>query len=112
MRDVKTIVASACALRGQEGEGERESAHYWLAKFEKAGIPAGPVLYHDETFCDAQVMARKMVVDVEHPVAGSQQTLGTPVKLSATPGGVFRPAPLLNEHGEEIVAELETNKKG
>lgn len=92
----------------QEKLVENDSAH-WLEKLELAGIPAGPVLYHDETFADPQVLAREMVVDVEHPATGTHKTLGTPVKLSETPGGVFRPAPLFGEHTEEVLAELISN---
>jgi crotonobetainyl-CoA:carnitine CoA-transferase CaiB-like acyl-CoA transferase len=34
------------------------------------------------------------------------KTLGVPVKLSATPGAVRRPAPLLGQHTDEILTEL------
>jgi crotonobetainyl-CoA:carnitine CoA-transferase CaiB-like acyl-CoA transferase len=47
-----------------------------------------------------------MVVEVDHPVIGPMKTLGVPVKLSATPGAVTRPAPLLGQHTDEILAEL------
>jgi len=50
--------------------------------------------------------AREMVVEVDHPAAGRHRTLGTPIKLSDTPGSVRRPAPMLGEHTEEILAEL------
>jgi len=47
-----------------------------------------------------------MEVTVEHPVEGAMSALGIPVKLSETPGGVRRPAPLLGEHTDEILREL------
>jgi crotonobetainyl-CoA:carnitine CoA-transferase CaiB-like acyl-CoA transferase len=47
-----------------------------------------------------------MVVDLVHPGAGPIKNLGVPVKLSETPGAVDRPAPLLGEHNETILAEL------
>jgi crotonobetainyl-CoA:carnitine CoA-transferase CaiB-like acyl-CoA transferase len=46
------------------------------------------------------------VIDLVHPGAGPVKNLGVPVKLSDTPGAVGRPAPLLGEHTEAIVAEL------
>ena len=55
------------------------------------GVPAGPVQYHDEVFHDPHVMAREMVVEVDHPAAGRHRTLGTPIKLSGTPGSVYVP---------------------
>jgi crotonobetainyl-CoA:carnitine CoA-transferase CaiB-like acyl-CoA transferase len=74
----------------------------WLAAFEAEGIPAGPVMHHDEVFADPQIMARGMVGEVTHAKAGKQKTLGVPVKLSATPGGLRRAAPTLGEHNAEL----------
>ena len=54
---------------------------------------------------DPQVIARDMVPETDHPVAGSVKTLGLPVKFSATPGGVTVPAPLLGEHTRHVLAE-------
>src|SRR3954470_16230852 len=74
----------------------------WLATLEAAGIPAGPVLHHDEGFADPQILARGIVAEVEHAKAGKQRTLGVPVKMSATPGGVRRAAPTLGQHDGEL----------
>jgi CoA:oxalate CoA-transferase len=57
-------------------------------------------------FSDPQILAREMVVEVDHPKAGRGKTLGVTIKLSDTPGSIRRPAPLLGEHSEEILAEL------
>ena len=84
---------------------------YWLEALYAAGIPAGPVLSHDETFADPQVVAREMVVEVTHPTAGATRTLGTPVKLSGTPGGIFRPAPDLGQHNDEVLSSLAGQSK-
>ncbi|MCG8561846.1 MAG: CoA transferase [Hyphomicrobiales bacterium] len=77
----------------------------WLAELEAAGVPAGPVLSVKEMHQDPQAIAREMVPEVEHPVAGRVKTIGLPVKLSETPGGVVRAAPLLGEHTREVLAE-------
>jgi crotonobetainyl-CoA:carnitine CoA-transferase CaiB-like acyl-CoA transferase len=74
----------------------------WMAVLEAAGIPAGPVLHHDEVFADPQILARGMVAEVEHAKAGKQRTLGVPIKMSATPGGVRRAAPTLGQHDDEL----------
>jgi crotonobetainyl-CoA:carnitine CoA-transferase CaiB-like acyl-CoA transferase len=73
--------------------------------FEEAGIPAGPVMDHVQVYDDPQTIAREMSVDVEHPKVGPMKTIGVPVKLSETPGSVRRPAPLLGQHTEEVIAE-------
>jgi crotonobetainyl-CoA:carnitine CoA-transferase CaiB-like acyl-CoA transferase len=74
----------------------------WMKAFEAEGIPAGPVMHHDEVFADPQILARGMVAEVEHAKAGKQRTLGVPIKMSATPGSVRRAAPVLGQHDDEI----------
>jgi crotonobetainyl-CoA:carnitine CoA-transferase CaiB-like acyl-CoA transferase len=78
----------------------------WIAVFEAAGVPVGPVNRIGEMLADPQVAAREMVVEVEHTRAGRMKTLGLPIKFSATPGGVRRAAPTLGEHTREILAVL------
>ncbi|MEM1428502.1 MAG: CoA transferase [Pseudomonadota bacterium] len=77
----------------------------WLARMEAAGLPAGPVLDIAEMHRDPQALARDMIVETQHPVAGAVKAIGAPVKFGATPGRVRRPAPTLGQHGREILAE-------
>jgi crotonobetainyl-CoA:carnitine CoA-transferase CaiB-like acyl-CoA transferase len=83
----------------------------WMAALEAEGIPAGPVLHHDEVFADPQILARGMVAEVEHARAGRQKTLGVPIKMSATGGGVRRAAPALGQHDAEIRRTATRTKK-
>ena len=46
-----------------------------------------------------------MVVEVEHPTLGPLRTLGSPIKMSATPPVTGRRAPLLGEHTREVLRE-------
>jgi crotonobetainyl-CoA:carnitine CoA-transferase CaiB-like acyl-CoA transferase len=85
------------------------SAH-WLAALEQAGIPAGPVLHYDEVYTDPQILARDMMAETNHPVTGKFRTMGVPVKLSATPGSVRRPAPRLGEHTAEVLKQRKAAK--
>jgi len=78
----------------------------WLAAFEAAGVPAGPVNRIGDMLEDPQVAAREMVVEVEHAKAGRMKTLGLPLKFSATPGAVCRGAPTLGQHTREVLADL------
>jgi len=78
----------------------------WLADFDAAGIPAGPINKVGDTLADPQVIARDMVVKLDHPKAGSTRAIGLPIKFSATPGGVRRAAPLYGEHTREVLVEL------
>ncbi len=77
----------------------------WIARLEAAGVPAGPVLSVGEMHADPQTRAREMVVEVAHGTLGPMETLGLPVKLSETPGGVARGAPSYGEHTREILLE-------
>jgi crotonobetainyl-CoA:carnitine CoA-transferase CaiB-like acyl-CoA transferase len=96
-----------------QAEVAKRSTAQWMTALEAEGIPAGPVLHHDEVFADPQVLARGMVAEVEHARAGKQKTLGVPLKLSATPGGVRRAAPALGQHDDEIKkARVQERRKG
>lgn len=77
----------------------------WLVELEKAGIPSGPVLSIKEMLVHPQTKAREMVTAVEHPTAGRVETIGLPVKFSATPGKVAHPAPLFGQHTREVLTE-------
>ena len=78
---------------------------HWLAAFEASDIPCGPINSYAEVFADPQVVARDMVVTVDHPTLGTMRTLGSPIKLSATPPDVRRRAPHLGEHTEAVLRE-------
>ncbi|MEO8281699.1 MAG: CoA transferase, partial [Ideonella sp.] len=81
------------------------STRDWLTDLDAAGVPAGPIQSIAEMAADPQTLAREMVVDLEHPVAGATKALGLPIKLSATPGNIRRPAPTYGQHTEEVLRE-------
>src|SRR5581483_3845019 len=85
---------------------EMQPTAHWLEQLQEAGIPAAPVLTHDQVFTHPQTIARDMVVAVDHAKAGRSRTLGVAVKLSDTPGAVRRAAPALGQHTDEVLAEL------
>jgi len=83
-----------------------EPCRYWLALLQAADIPCGPINNYAEVFADPQIAARDMVREIDHPILGRLRTLGSPIKLSATPADANRRAPLLGEHTHEILTEL------
>lgn len=78
----------------------------WLAMLSDVGIPAAPVLYHDEVLAHPHVVARGLVQAVDHPVAGPTRLMHTPLKFSASPVSIRRPAPTLGEHTAALLKEL------
>jgi crotonobetainyl-CoA:carnitine CoA-transferase CaiB-like acyl-CoA transferase len=92
-----------------ESATTRETTAHWVDALLEAGVPAGPILDYAQVVEDPHTRARDMVVEMEHPEAGTVQALGIPVKLSATPGTIRRPAPLLGQHTAEILAELDAD---
>ena len=78
----------------------------WVARFEAAQVAAGPIYEFDEVFEDPQVKHLGLVAEVEQPGYGRARMLDFPVKASATPARIRRPAPLLGEHTAEVLGEL------
>jgi len=78
----------------------------WLSALDAAGVPAGPVLTIAQMLEHPQVKARDMIVETEHPKAGTNRAISCPIKLSATPPSVRRPAPLYGEHTRQVLAEF------
>jgi formyl-CoA transferase len=78
---------------------------HWLALFDANDIPCGPINDYAQVFADPQVVAREMVVETEHPTLGRIKTLGSPIKMSATPPDVSRRGPRLGEHTDEVLRE-------
>ena len=82
-----------------------EPRAHWLALLDANDIPCGPINDYAQVFADPQVLAREMVVETDHPTLGHLRTLGSPIKMSATPPDVTRRAPQLGEHTSDILNE-------
>jgi len=102
-------VANADVL-GQELEkrlAARDAAD-WLARFERAGVPSGPLNDIAAVVADPHLRARHMIVTAVDPVAGPLQMPGNPIKLDGMPDGDTRaPAPGLDRDRAKLLAELE-----
>lgn len=78
-----------------------------LGKLLGGITPFGPVYDARDIFDDPHFRRREMLVELEHPGSARRvHVAGVPVKLSATPGGVHRRAPLLGEHTTEVLTDL------
>lgn len=85
---------------------KEKTTEEWQHLLDQAGIPNGPINTIDKVIEDPQVLAREMIVEIDHPVAGKLKVPGIPIKFSRTPGKIRRTAPLLGEHTDEILKEL------
>ena len=81
----------------------RRDTATWIKILGDAGLPCGPVNTIDRVFKDPQVLHRNMLLEVEHPKAGTVRMAGMPVKFSATPASLRLPPPLLGQHSEEVL---------
>jgi len=84
---------------------KRKPSADWLAKLEKAGVPAGPIYRVDEVFADPQVEHLGMAVPLQHPRRGAIAVVGQPITLSRTPASVVSTLPEAGEHSTEILRE-------
>jgi formyl-CoA transferase len=78
----------------------------WLDILNNAGIPCGPIYTVDRVFADPHVLAREMLVEVNHPKCGKIKVTGSPVKFSETPAEVVTAPPSLGQHNDEILLGL------
>jgi crotonobetainyl-CoA:carnitine CoA-transferase CaiB-like acyl-CoA transferase len=75
-------------------------------------VPVGPVNTAADVFSDPHVWIRKMLAEVSLPGDnGTVKLAATPIKLTATPAGIYRRPPLLGEHTAEILEELRQRKE-
>ncbi len=76
----------------------------WLARL-RGRVPCAPVNDVRQALADPQVLARDMIVEVEHPDFGALREVRSPVR---TEGEIREPrrAPRLGEHTDEILRKI------
>jgi crotonobetainyl-CoA:carnitine CoA-transferase CaiB-like acyl-CoA transferase len=78
----------------------------WVAIFDGAGIPSGPINLVSEALSSTQTVAGEMVVEVEHSVGGPVRMLGLPIEMADTPTSIRLEPPMLGADTEAVLAEL------
>ncbi|HEY8713858.1 MAG TPA: CoA transferase [Candidatus Acidoferrum sp.] len=86
---------------------EKKTASAWLKLFAKAAIPVAPINGVKEALESMQTQSRGLVVQLEHPSLGAVKTIANPMRFSSTPVTYRLPPPLLGEHTEEILRDLQ-----
>jgi crotonobetainyl-CoA:carnitine CoA-transferase CaiB-like acyl-CoA transferase len=83
----------------------------WVHAFSRKDVCLSPVLSIGEALSHPNTASRRMVVDVESPLGGTDRQLGMPIKIDGVPEAPRR-APLLGEHDDEILAGLGYTAEG
>jgi crotonobetainyl-CoA:carnitine CoA-transferase CaiB-like acyl-CoA transferase len=78
----------------------------WVAFLRHQNVCIGPVNTVAEVFDDPQLRHRQMVLEHQTPTLGVVRQPGIALKLSDTPGRVWRLGPRLGEHTAEVLAAL------
>lgn len=76
-----------------------------LKRLEDQDVPCAPVLSRTAMRDNEQVLANQIIIETEHPVAGTLRQTRHPARFSKTKPEITRGAPLLGEHSFEILAE-------
>ena len=76
----------------------------WIDLLVKGDVPAGPVNNLAEALSDPSVLARNMVVPVNH-LGEEINMVGNPIKMSEMGEDVFEAPPTLGQHTEEILSK-------
>ena len=107
-------LAGAQYATGPEGERVKEELRAvfltlprdeWVNRLGGIDACVSPVLDLPEALLHPNTVSRRMVVDVESPLGGTDRQLGMPIKIDGVPEAPRR-APLLGEHDDEILAGL------
>ena len=84
----------------------QQDAYHVMHTLQNAGVPAGAVANAKELVNDPHLCARDFFWDIDHPEAGTRRYAGQPVRLSATPARLYRPAPCLGQHNDDVLGGL------
>ncbi|MCK1983551.1 MULTISPECIES: CaiB/BaiF CoA transferase family protein [Peribacillus] len=86
---------------------KKKNQQEWLDLLALEETCVGPVNDIEQIFSDPQIIERELFTEMEHPVAGNIKQIGFPIKFSETPGKIHSHAPILGEHTEEILQQLD-----
>jgi crotonobetainyl-CoA:carnitine CoA-transferase CaiB-like acyl-CoA transferase len=78
---------------------------YWLAEFDRRGVPYAPINDYAEILDDPQVAHLGLVHPMTLPNGRQTRTVGFPVQIGGFDFRVYRQPPALGEHDEEVERE-------
>jgi crotonobetainyl-CoA:carnitine CoA-transferase CaiB-like acyl-CoA transferase len=84
---------------------ERPTAE-WLQRLDANDVPSAPVLRRNEVIANEQVLARELIIELDHPDIGRVRQPQPAARFDRTPARIQGPAPRIGEHSAAILAEL------
>ena len=84
---------------------ERPTAE-WLQRLDANDVPSAPVLRRNEVIANEQVLARELIVELDHPDIGRVRQPVPAAHFDRTPARIQGPAPRIGQHSAAILAEL------
>jgi crotonobetainyl-CoA:carnitine CoA-transferase CaiB-like acyl-CoA transferase len=84
---------------------ERPTAE-WLQQLDANDVPSAPVLRRNEVIANEQVVARELIIELDHPDIGRVRQPVPAARFERTPARIQGPAPRIGEHSAAILAEI------
>ena len=78
----------------------------WIARFDAANVPCGPINNYKEVFENPQVKHRRLKIEQPHPLSGAIPGVASPMRFSETPVEYGMPPPLLGQHTREVLSSV------
>ena len=85
---------------------EARTSEQVVEELLKEKVPVGPVNSVDDLITCPHIRARKMLLEIDDPIAGKRLFANTPVRLSKMKARTPTTAPDLGSHTEEILTNL------
>ena len=84
----------------------KKSSNEWVEKFEKVGVPCGPINSIDKVFDDPQVKHLGIAQSIETIPFGKTELVGQPFNLSRSPSSLKQRPPEKGEHNKDVLSDL------
>ncbi|MEQ9815048.1 MAG: CaiB/BaiF CoA-transferase family protein [Azospirillaceae bacterium] len=80
---------------------------HWIGRLSDRGVPCGPINTIDRAMAEPQVVHRRMLRSLAHPLAGTVSSVVSPLNFHEAPLVYDRAPPLLGQHTAEVLRELD-----
>ena len=85
---------------------KQKTGQEWIDELEKKGVPCGPINNMQQVFEHSQIKARKMQIELKHPVAGKVPQVASPIKINGEHIEYQGAPPTLGQHSNNVLTEV------